>query len=542
MTRRDLLRLLAFTGVSLTNLGAMSSFFSACAHRRFATSRARSDTYGLTIMADGWRADMFKEMLADGQLPNIKKHLVDRGAMVEHCIGTFPSTSGPAHLPLINGLMPGNNNCPGLRWVDRNARIVRDYCTIHNVLFNGDFPSSNYTLYEILTGEWTTCIFDFVSRGAWQIIRPALDALWFTVTNPGDTALWTRMDRNAVDAFERTCLKGGTTPRYSFVWMPAIDHLSHLHGSKHEIVYEKARDIDTQVKRIMETLQTKGIYDKTIVSLVADHGLRDTAHVNAFDIRRTLTDWGLDVMDNLHSNDNFTSLYQNNAARGVSGNGFALLYFARKKKGRGWTQSYAWDESIEYDELRSFMIEGEGRVDLIDRLRNEEPIRFVIARERENVYRLFSKDGDAKIERDVPRFNLRYTVLNEPDPLGYTKNAASARLMDGTYHDKDTWFGATTGTDYPDALFQVSQLFDSSRCGDIVISSKPGFDLMPEHHKATHGGLEKSEMMVPCVIAGPGIREGIVHKARTVDLYPTYLRFLGIPNYDGEVLNVFLSK
>ena len=27
-------------------------------------------------------------------------------------------------------------------------RSLRDYCTMHNVLFNYDFPKSNYTLYD----------------------------------------------------------------------------------------------------------------------------------------------------------------------------------------------------------------------------------------------------------------------------------------------------------------------------------------------------------------------------------------------------------
>jgi hypothetical protein len=243
------------------------------------------------------------------------------------------------------------------------------------------------------------------------------------------------------------------------------------------------------------------------------------------------------VLGDLTDNDSFNSLYQHNAARAVSGNGFALLYFAEKKKIRGGMWRYAWDRPIEYDRLRAFQVEGEGRLDLIELLRNEEPVRLVMVKEKEDVYRVFSKDGESKIERDYMSF--RYTV-NAADPLGYADNLDSSQLIDGAYHDKDEWFAATTETDFPDALFQISQLFDSERCGDIVISSVPGWDFMKQEHIATHGGLEKAEMMVPCVIAGPGIKQGIIPLARSVDLHPTYLKFLGIPHYDGEVLNVFL--
>ena len=532
MTRREILRLLAFTGVSLSNLGVMASFLSSCAQRRMKGYQVKVDKYGLTILADGWRADMFREMLLANELPNIKKHLVDRGIMVENCVGAFPSTTGPTHLPFITGIMPGHNNCPGLRWVDRKNQQVRDYCCMESILFNNDFPKSNYTLYEMLSGERTTCIFDFASRGASEVFRPSLKTLWFMFTK--DMKAWEQMDENAVEIFRNTYLGGGTIPRYSFVWLPALDHISHFHGSLSENVYRRALGLDQQIGIIMETLHKMQIYDKTIVSLVADHGLRDTE--NNYDIRDTLLHYGFKVLDNLSSNDSFNSLYQHNAVRGVSGNGFALLYFANKKNIRGmW--NYDWARPVEYDELRAFLIEGEGRLDLIELLRNEKPIKLVAVKEKEDVIRVFSKDGDGRIERDYSSF--RYSV-NGSDPLGFANNADSAHLIDSTYHDKDAWFTATTETEYPDALFQISQLFDSERCGDIVVSSTPGYDLMKQNHIATHGGLEKAEMMVPCVIAGPGIKPGVIKQARSVDLYPTYLKFLGIPNYDGEVLNVFL--
>ena len=63
---------------------------------------------------------------------------------------------------------------------------------------------------------------------------------------------------------------------------------------------------------------------------------------------------------------------------------------------------------------------------------------------------------------------------------------------------------------------------------------------MDQGHVASHGGLDHTHIGVPCVIAGPGVRQGTLPIARTVDLYPTYLKYLGIPHYDGEVLNVFI--
>jgi hypothetical protein len=162
---------------------------------------------------------------------------------------------------------------------------------------------------------------------------------------------------------------------------------------------------------------------------------------------------------------------------------------------------------------------------------------LVMARQNANTVHIFSADGQGTIERDYA--SLRYTVTGS-DPLGYAGHPPAAALMDGAYHDKDEWFMASRQTGFPDGVFQIAQLFDSERCGDIVLNAEPGWDLMDQAHIASHGGLDRPQIHVPCVIAGPGVKHQRVPIARTVDLYPTYLKYLGIPHYDGEVLNVFL--
>jgi arylsulfatase A-like enzyme len=350
----------------------------------------------------------------------------------------------------------------------------------------------------------------------------------------GDMDVWRRTDIGAVEVFRKAYTEDSTIPTFSFVWMPAIDHIAHFYGTEHQKIYDLAKDLDHHVGVIMETLHEKGIYDKTLVTLVADHGLRDTEH--HLDTRGVLERGGLSVMGNLTDNDQFNSLYQHNAVRSVSGNAFALLYFAKPEKERLGMKRHAWEVPVTYDDLLSFPT-GSGRVDLIDLLRKEKAIELVLATEDRRVFHVFSADGEGTIERDYT--SLRYNAAGN-DPLGYSQNPEASTLMDGSYHDKDEWFLATRHTNYPDGLFQITQLFDSERCGDIVITGRDGWDLMGENHIASHGGMEASQISVPCVIAGPGIKHGTIPIARTVDIYPTYLKHMGIPRYDGEVLDVFL--
>jgi hypothetical protein len=532
LNRREALRLLAYTGVNLANVGAAASFLTGCSGRKYRRVPPRDDRYGVIILVDGFRADMFREMLDAGDLPNIKSHLVDRGTTAETCVSTFPSTTGPAHLPFITGNMPGYNNCPGLRWVDRPHSQLRDYCTLQNVLFNGDFPRSNHTIYEVLYDRRTVCIYDFVSRGASDIINVPASDLWFMAT--GDMDVWSRIDESAAKDFRKVYVEDSTMPTFTFVWMPAIDHISHFHGPRHPMIYDMAKDVDRHIGMMMETLQEKGIYDKTLVAMVADHGLRDTER--HLDVRQVLKRGDLSVMGDLDDNDQFNSLYQHNAIRSVSGNAFALLYFAKAEKERLGMKRHAWEMPVSYADLMHFPT-GSGRVDLIDLLRKEKAIEFVMASEGPGIIHVFSIDGEGRIERDYT--SLRYTVTGS-DPLGYSEVPEAGLLMDGSYHDKDEWFMATRHTNYPDGLFQIMQLFDSERCGDIVITAREGWDLMAENHIASHGGLDTHQLAVPCVIAGPGVKHGTIPIARTVDIYPTYLKHMGIPRYDGEVLDVFL--
>jgi len=71
------------------------------------------------ILIDGGPYEVFKALIENGDLPNIKKHVVDRGSL-NKAISTFTSTTGPAFIPFFMGLYPGTANVPGLRWLSKS--------------------------------------------------------------------------------------------------------------------------------------------------------------------------------------------------------------------------------------------------------------------------------------------------------------------------------------------------------------------------------------------------------------------------------------
>jgi predicted AlkP superfamily pyrophosphatase or phosphodiesterase len=74
----------------------------------------------LYLLADGARPDVFKRLLDEGQLPNIQREIIDRGTY-RTATSVFPTTTGPAYLPMLNGAFPGTMNVTGIRWFDKAA-------------------------------------------------------------------------------------------------------------------------------------------------------------------------------------------------------------------------------------------------------------------------------------------------------------------------------------------------------------------------------------------------------------------------------------
>src|SRR2546426_10008415 len=70
------------------------------------------------VLVDGARADVVRDLLGGGDLPNLARHVVEPGGIT---VGSsvFPSTTGVAYLPFLYGVYPGTANIPGIRWLDR---------------------------------------------------------------------------------------------------------------------------------------------------------------------------------------------------------------------------------------------------------------------------------------------------------------------------------------------------------------------------------------------------------------------------------------
>ena len=123
------------------------------------------------ILIDGVPHEIFKALIENGDLPNIKRYVVDPGSL-NKAVSVFPSTTGPAFIPFFMGLYPGTANIPGIRWLSKSKfqnphRFKRpgvcSYMGIEGLGFAADLPPNFTTLFNFFPS--VSNIYNPVTRG-----------------------------------------------------------------------------------------------------------------------------------------------------------------------------------------------------------------------------------------------------------------------------------------------------------------------------------------------------------------------------------------
>ncbi len=462
----------------------------------------------ITILADGARADVMRELLASGDLPNIARYLVEPGSILD-AVTSFPSTTGPAYLPYLTGCLPGTCNVPGIRWFDktlyasgRSFDRYRSYVGLESFCMAGDMQKQIRTIFELVPDSWN--VFNPIARGAGRRNATRISRIWYWYY-AHLTDRWAFADEAGLAKIRRVLAR--RRPRFLFAVFPGIDEYSHLIHPRDPKTIERYRWLDHAVGEIVADLKRDGAWECTSLFIVSDHGLSKTdAH---FCVNTFLEGRGMPAFF-------YPCIFDKKGKRSanmVSGNGMTHLYF---KNSDGWSRRTTRGE---LERMSPGFVEA---------LQQEDAIDLVICRNEEGGADVLSRRGEACVRLDGDR--LHYEVLST-DPFGYGPMPTALTSRDCL---KQTWNSA-----YPDAPFQIAHLLTAARSGDLLLSATPGFDLRlkyehPEHH-GSHGSLHESHMRVPILTN----RRFAEEPMRTVDLFPTILSLLGepLPAYlDGQPL------
>ncbi|RYZ60269.1 MAG: hypothetical protein EOO14_07450 [Chitinophagaceae bacterium] len=461
-------------------------------------------------LVDGARPDILQKLLDQKQLPNLAQIIAE--GTFRTATSCLPSTTGPAYLPFLTGHFPGTMNITGIRWFDKkefkrsrlNKLAMRSYCGPEAAFFNSDMREEKGTLFEKIDKAYN--VYNMVTRG---LKRPN------DLTPKGKGLLYTRahfflrhhpVDTKGHEAI-MSFLNRGEDFEFLFAVFPSVDWDSHYHHFDDDRTVEAYKIADDSIGEVRRSLEKKGWWKDTLFLLTSDHGL-STTHTH-FDVGDWMTKHDLRSVS-------YPVIWRRapKSAVMISGNSFGSVHLLNHE-GDHVLHKKEVQACLGRERLAAFV--AEKAVEFMA-YRADDPNSFVIQNRSDAA--LVRKEGD----------RYRYhPETGDPLRLGGAIEVTGRRAA----------LEATFGTDFPDALVQVAQLFQSRRAGDFIVCAKNGFDLRdfweyPEH-KGSHGSLDKEHMLVPLVF---NQKLQAVHPARTADLYATILHWLGqaVPPSEGTTL------
>jgi hypothetical protein len=450
------------------------------------------------IMLDGAAPDVFEELAAAGDLPNISRHVLEPGGSVP-ATTAFPSTTGVAYLPFLTGYFPGPCGVPGIRWMDseryrgkwwRDRDHVRSYCGVQRGKLNSDLPDGMQSLFDIEQDSFALC--SPYTRGLpAERYRTRLSRIVV-----GSLCHYTRsyklLDRMIGRDFVELALR---KYRFVFAVFPGVDGLAHNFEPRHPKVLDLYREFDETIGRYVAA---GGLEENHFLAIVSDHGLtRIDRHT---DVAEVLEDRGIRVLRH-------PTIWRRNpqVAVMVSGNASAQVYLRP-----GVSRSHRW--SIPH--IESGQVDGIP-TDLVEFLANLDGVALVAGVDGADVV-VVSREGRARLV-DLGDGRIKY------DPE--TADVLELGGFSATKHERD-WLAYSMDCRFPDAPAQLLQLFRSDRTGDLVLSATEHADLRDDwefpEHRAGHGGLTREHMR--CVVA---INRPLKGPKRSADVFGVILNHLG---------------
>ncbi len=486
-----------------------------------------NDVYVALFILDGTPRDVMYGMIENGLVPNIKKYFWDSGAHAKAMISTFPSASAPAYQSFITGLFPGDSGIPYLEWFDRINQKEVDYLGLDYVRVNNDmwnlktiqdpnvqglkYPVS---IFEDLAGYPTASVYSEVSRGAGDV-RPTLPlaAMQDVFLTHREELLDVRAYREIMELYSRPLSK---IPRFTLVGLYSVDVMEHKEGVGSKGSRDAIIQFDKFLPEFIALLKEKGIFEKTYIVVVGDHGMHNIS--KNVDIDPILISAGLKPKKtNLKKEvaDYFLS------ERGVAS---AQLYF----KGEGGGGKGGLNGRPTLARLDNYPVDGDRTVNVIEVLRESEDLKFVIARNGFDRTEVYSDKCHSTITKiGVGGIDYYGYKVGDCDPLDYCGDKAVKPMCDGRLYRDSDWLAETYDKKYPDGVVQLSQIFNDGRAGDIflVASDDGGFY---RSKMATHGSLIKDDMVVPLLVMGPGVEEGEIGVVRTIDVHSMMKKWFNI--------------
>jgi arylsulfatase A-like enzyme len=465
------------------------------------------------FFADGVNREVFRQMQAAGELPNIDKYLLQRGVRVKNAVTAIPSITYAITTTFVTGQVPAHHGVLGNRFFDRKKLFFADYTTTktYRDVDNHYHPEN---IYEILDDRFSVTIQTPVRRGVYRKIDN-----WATSGIRWFFGQITEIDALTAERFEligAISRRARRWPALIFAYFPAADEMGHRHGPASKKYHQALTNLDEQIGRICAALEANGLLESTHLIFVTDHGIAGCARENYLDISSLLknefslklTKSGPDERTHYSDRADYFRRYEAVVVNG--GNRRVAIHV---RNGEDWSRPASLAQIVP---LAKFLV--------------QQQAVCLVAYRGQKGFVLQNHRGRAVVERNntahannLDEKQYRYSVIDGEDPLDYANSLRDSGLLDGKYHTGRDWLEATVRSEYPDLVVQIAEMFDSARAGDLAVFAADGWDFAREN-VGGHGSVRAGDMLVPMIFAGPGIGAGkTIATARTVDIAPTVI-------------------
>jgi len=476
----------------------------------------RPDRGAVVFFVDGLGRDVMARAESAGDIPNIQRHFLARGARVDRAYSALPTITYANAVTFLTGMVPGHHGVIANRWFDPSTGRAADYCTAQTYrTVDNDYSAK--TLYEWLGDEDTVSCQAAQRRGA----TIPIDNIITSGINWGFEN-WTGVDCLVAQNFEEIAghaIARGRWPAFVFAYFPGVDHVGHHHGTESDRFRAAIRVMDREVGRICEALQQAGTYDKTYLFLVADHGLTDIdpkkiLRIDEIAARNSGRPVGrcLPIVENGSAADPYDAVWA------YCGSRWGALYI---REDGDWRRR-GFSQSSDNPAIRRWLVGRGGD------LTKHPGIELLAGRATADSVWIENSRGRSMVHRTVVDGVKRYRYEAAPgDALGLLANDAMREFATSGSHSSREWLASAAAAGLPDVVPQLPELFDSPRAGDIVFFAAGDWDFATDEPAAAHGSISTREMLVPMLVAGPDIATGaVVPAARNCDVMPTVLDLL----------------
>lgn len=483
----------------------------------------------LVFFVDSLGKAEFDGLLADGRLPSIQTHLVERGVSIERAVTCVPSITYAVSTSFITGRFPGRHGVVSNKWYEPSTGRFQNYCSIGTYQrVDGDYDATP-TIYDVLGDRCTVSIQTAIRRGAFHSIDNwATSGInWFFENKIGvDCLVAQRLELIA----ERS-QQWGRWPDLIWAYFPATDENGHQFGPGSPQRIKTLVNVDRQIGHMCDALKDIGMYDDTYLVLVSDHGMAGVSREDYFDIA-----------DHLRKATG-ARVWSNGAVDAGSPPDLRRDYdYAVATTASRWCAVYPLpnamaDANKGTSSLPAALVEleaspapgqppHESLPDWLHAAIDHPAVELAAVSFVPNRVHVFTKTGYAFIERTTDPVE-RHVVHQLPGSEIFEHITATA--APGRSDSRD-WLGLTIADRYPDFVPQIAAYFEHERAGNIVFFAAGGWDFSREDPCGGHGSILATDMLVPMVFAGPGISESVtVPIARNTDVMPTLLHLLDAP-------------